>query len=172
MFYPKEIKYNEKESKGNFSKCLLLIYMYQEKYKSWSEVSDKFLLNPPPPLWNILINPKYWQVNQRIWKCLNMIKVDSCLLSIWQAKFYYSTSSFIHFSQVGRAWLHCGCLPYCANLEDLPKSSSPAGGLPIWSESPCLTVSCEDLMANWHGQYLNFSMQWLNGFIRAHHYRM
>ena len=35
---------------------------------------------PPPllvPLWNILINPKYWQVNKRIWNCINMIEVHS-----------------------------------------------------------------------------------------------
>ena len=33
--------------------------------------------SPPSPLWNILINPKYWQVNKRIWNCINMIEVHS-----------------------------------------------------------------------------------------------
>lgn len=172
MFYPKG-KYNVKESRENFSKCLLLIYMYQEKYKPWSEAKViNFYVTPPPPLWNILINPKYWQVNKRIWKCINMIEAHSSLLPISWAKFYYSTSSFIHFPQVGRAWSHYGCLPYCANLEDLPVPPVLLGDSRFGSASPCLTVSCEDLTANWYGQYLNFSMQWLNGFIRAHHYRM
>ena len=143
--------------------------------KPWSEarvINFYVTPPPPPPLWNILINPKYWQVNKRIWKCINMIKAHSSLLPISRAKFYYSTSSFIHFPQVRRAWLHYGCLPYCANLEDLPSPPVLLEDSRFGSESPCLTVSWEDLTANWHGQYLNFSMQWLNGFIRAHHYRM